>query len=1080
VTSRAKVVAIFGCLLVCVVALALRSAAAGADTSAVAVPTPPLVTHRHDSSPAAQEVRAASASAYKALTDSSALAAVARTEAPLLQRPAWKPTRLLSGAQITGYGSDQRTMTVRDSAGDSAIMASTLPIRVADGDTGLLAAVDLGLERRGGGYRDVNAYTPVSFPIDLAAGIGVGDIRLTFAGAGASGTPVDDAVVWPNALADTDIIAQAAPAGAEISLTLRSPDSPTDFPVQLSLPVGTTWRLGSAVVGAPQWLELVDATGRVVGAISAPVAADADQVSVATEWRLTAGRPTLHVDHQGADVHWPILVDPTVFINDERYGQDLVNRPWAWYNETGGPIGLFYGDAGWGPGLYQSTSASPLYWYSNNSTSFWQLDLSGRTVGITQVHAGSMNHDDSSNPSNGYGAQTCTFIAVYRAVPGYPLEYPWQATCGTYRGVDVNAGSWSVYNGQNHDFARVGIQMVGDGYRGYFQQFVPILVAAIADIETPTVTSVSGPSGWQSASALGFTASANDPGTGVRSMSIAGDGQSASIAGTCPPQNGIVCDVNGSGTAQLSGLSDGVRTITATANDVVGHTDTATTTVAVDRAAPMIGQLSGTLYDNRPTSFADTRAIRIPLSGEGSVASPSERRSGVHRIRLIVDGDNVVSQRDFPQKDSFVPAVGGNDNILAVNAAELTPGSHTVQVDVGDWAGNTRLASSFTITTTADVTPPGRVSDIQASRDATSTVTTVSWATADDPGLPDGTRAAGVDTYIYRYRIGTGGYTAWTTTTNASFDVSGLANGQSMSVSVQAKDRAGNTGSTFSATTSVSTPGWTESNVGNSDAGESGAAPTDPEPSTLGDYDDGLTGVGGGGTTLASTLASTSFILCPDINPCGSYNGAAAAAYALYWWDDGDGSGSRYNSKYFSYFGGNGGDCTNFVSQALKAGGMHFMRTDGGFNSIQIDQNIDKVHHGEGSWWAGRGAQTGLGGLYYGRISTASWNRAYTLYGHLLDYGLATTVVGTANVRVGDVVFWNFHDGGAVTPDNADHTQIVVRVTSRGVVVAQHSQGYVHTLRYVLDKRLADKGQVRGRDYNFTILRPRYSSANIP
>jgi hypothetical protein len=73
---------------------------------------------------------------------------------------------------------------------------------------------------------------------------------------------------------------------------------------------------------------------------------------------------------------------------------------------------------------------------------------------------------------------------------------------------------------------------------------------------------------------------------------------------------------------------------------------------------------------------------------------------------------------------------------------------------------------------------------------------------------------------------------------------------------------------------------------------------------------------------LVSFVAALFAISAPTTGFAASgYNGAAAAAYADSYWQ-------TYNPAWPS-FASTGGDCTNFVSQALHAGGiaMHLSPT---------------------------------------------------------------------------------------------------------------------------------------------------------
>jgi cell wall-associated NlpC family hydrolase len=79
-------------------------------------------------------------------------------------------------------------------------------------------------------------------------------------------------------------------------------------------------------------------------------------------------------------------------------------------------------------------------------------------------------------------------------------------------------------------------------------------------------------------------------------------------------------------------------------------------------------------------------------------------------------------------------------------------------------------------------------------------------------------------------------------------------------------------------------------------------------------------------------------------HPAGAssgYGGAAAAQYADTYW-------STYNSAYPS-FANKGGDCTNFVSQALLAGGIQ-MRTSGTGNAAWYMLQNHKRYSYSVSW----------------------------------------------------------------------------------------------------------------------------------
>jgi hypothetical protein len=183
----------------------------------------------------------------------------------------------------------------------------------------------------------------------------------------------------------------------------------------------------------------------------------------------------------------------------------------------------------------------------------------------------------------------------------------------------------------------------------------------------------------------------------------------------------------------------------------------------------------------------------------------------------------------------------------------------------------------------------------------------------------------------------------------------------------------------------------------------------------------------------------------PGQSPCGTYNWKAAANYAM-------AHAKKFNLHYANYAPN---DCTNFVSQALQAGGMNFMREWG---------------RGEGSWWA----QTSRGIQLSSDSTTHSWRIVETLKKHLLDYGLA---VNTDKWRVGDLVWWNWHDGGS----NADHFHIVTKIVSGVPRLAGHGgkpgadSNYAEMPLPKVKQRVVSKHP----RYSFARLHIRKTKANI-
>jgi Putative amidase domain len=146
-----------------------------------------------------------------------------------------------------------------------------------------------------------------------------------------------------------------------------------------------------------------------------------------------------------------------------------------------------------------------------------------------------------------------------------------------------------------------------------------------------------------------------------------------------------------------------------------------------------------------------------------------------------------------------------------------------------------------------------------------------------------------------------------------------------------------------------------------------------------------------GALSLASTASAAS-----------GYNGAAAAAYADTYWQS-------YNPAWPS-FANHGGDCTNFVSQALYAGGIA-MRTSPPNSGNAAWYMLKNTHHG---WsyalpWINAQDQS-IFALQHlpGVTQVASY------------YGLAPGQTMADNASQGDIVLYDFNNDGVY-----DHEAIV-------------------------------------------------------
>ncbi|MBI0294136.1 amidase domain-containing protein [Streptomyces sp. PRKS01-29] len=149
------------------------------------------------------------------------------------------------------------------------------------------------------------------------------------------------------------------------------------------------------------------------------------------------------------------------------------------------------------------------------------------------------------------------------------------------------------------------------------------------------------------------------------------------------------------------------------------------------------------------------------------------------------------------------------------------------------------------------------------------------------------------------------------------------------------------------------------------------------------------------GTTALpeATPAAISKPSRPQTKPAGSYDYAAMASYAEKYWQN-------YNPAY-RRFNEAGGDCTNFVSQSLKAGGW-------------ANKSGDAEDYR--SWW------------YDTSYQSTSWVGANEWSWFTLDAKRATNLANVYYMGVGDVMQMDFDKDGS-----KDHTMIVTYRSSSGV-----------------------------------------------
>lgn len=188
--------------------------------------------------------------------------------------------------------------------------------------------------------------------------------------------------------------------------------------------------------------------------------------------------------------------------------------------------------------------------------------------------------------------------------------------------------------------------------------------------------------------------------------------------------------------------------------------------------------------------------------------------SGVQRVWLERIGSGTIAERttscsSLPGGAGFVSVCPPRyESTIAVDTSGLPEGANTFRLSATDGAGNTGTYPTFDLL--VDRTAPPAPSDLRISEfDPDTGQADVSWdLSGDDPDLPTGHAGSGVGTIEYRYRVGSGSFTAWTVGTDPedAITLTGLAEGDQVTVEARVADGVGNVSATASATLTVAVP----------------------------------------------------------------------------------------------------------------------------------------------------------------------------------------------------------------------------------------------------------------------------------
>ncbi len=440
---------------------------------------------------------------------------------------------------------------------------------------------------------------------------------------------------YPEIAADTDYVAAATRAGAQVMWQLRSPQAPERLGLDVDVPAGASLRIVAGDV------EIVDSDGAVLSVITAPVAIGADGADVPAAFRFVDGRLVVEVEHHDRDVAYPIMVDPEVrdvwgsYDFSANCGGGPTNfAPGRWtYQQWVNGFWSVCGNAdGWGNGLF--VISDPV-WYSDTARGQWIWSPPAGAY-IMSVWFDGLRH---------MAAGTHLYTGLYGQTWGSVNNTAGDLAYGQYTHVpDSPYNAW---------LAVVGLWMDGSYTRPH-QGIAAVrgVNIRLGDLDPPTVSLAaitpaldsSARTPWidDAARPAQVTVNASDGGLGLKSVEVVRDVSGARVGGVdhgCAGHRSSPCPRSWSPSFRLGQLPEGLNAIQTRTRDIVDNQASGPHwTQRIDRTPPDI-TLSGELVDHATDGqLGANPAIHVHAT-DGSLTSAATQRSGVKRVRLSVDGE---------------------------------------------------------------------------------------------------------------------------------------------------------------------------------------------------------------------------------------------------------------------------------------------------------------------------------------------------------------------------------------------------------------------------------------------------------
>jgi hypothetical protein len=421
--------------------------------------------------------------------------------------------------------------------------------------------------------------------------------------------------------------------------------------------------------------------------------------------------------------------------------------------------------------------------------------------------------------------------------PGAPGEPPFCVACGSATGhfpvaVQHGAPGEQVFCAETPDpcgldgspienSAVFGIEQVKP-VSTPFAAYLPGVRLYETDYVDPYFTGATNSlQGWVREGEGTITASATDTGLGVKTIrltqqDLAGGRAERAQSSPCTGDRNHRCPATWNAAEpvyaptfryNVTELPEGVDHFGVKAISIVEHEsnpqgamdETKVPATKIDRQPPSGLVASGELSQNG-----------LYINGRGDkpiTLGATDNLSGVRKLSLEDEGHGVLASAT-PSQCVFVPLREDQCPLsvsrgLSIETSGMPEGTNHLRIVAEDLAGNVTYGTPWSVY--VDRTAPAFHEPFEASAVETRKTgnSVLSWSSAVDPPLADGSPGSGLAFYSYRYSVNGGAFTGWAQVTGQEVNVAGLSVGETVTIEVAATDRVGNTSATESGTTTV-------------------------------------------------------------------------------------------------------------------------------------------------------------------------------------------------------------------------------------------------------------------------------------